>query len=84
MRFCVTGPSTREVTWMSDKKPKPELLLQCELAELLRISERTVARMRAEGVGPCYHKARGRILYPRPLVDDWIAQHTVTPVRNLS
>ena len=69
---------------MSDINHTPQYLLQSELAKLLRCSDRTVARMRAEGIGPRYHKARGRILYPRPLIDEWIAQNIVTPVRNPS
>lgn len=60
-----------------------EYLLPPEVADLLRCSDRTLARMRAEGVGPRYHKSRGRILYPRALVHEWISQNIVTPPRTL-
>ena len=59
-----------------------EYLLPPEVADLLRCSDRTLARMRAEGRGPRYHKNGARILYPRALIDEWIAQNLITPVRS--
>lgn len=59
-----------------------EYLLTQEAADLLRCSARTLARMRADGSGPRYHKRRNRILYPRALIEEWVAQNTITPVRS--
>lgn len=58
-----------------------EYLKPKEVAVILRCSVRTLARMRAEGTGPRYHKRRGRILYPRVLVHEWVSQSIATPVR---
>jgi len=61
-----------------------EYLEAAEAAELLRCSKRTLARWRAEGIGPRYCKRGGRILYPLVLVREWMAQITKTPVRSVA
>jgi hypothetical protein len=61
-----------------------EYLTPAEAAELLRRSPRTLARKRAEGIGPVYHQEAGRVLYPRSGLYDWLAQHIKTPPRNAS
>lgn len=58
-----------------------KLLKPDEAAGLLRRSKRTLARWRAEGIGPRYHKHGARILYPHSLLQDWVDQTTETPVR---
>ena len=67
---------------MATNSASYEYLLPPEVADLLRCSDRTLARMRAEGRGPRYHKCGARILYPRALIDEWIAQNLITPVRS--
>jgi hypothetical protein len=57
-----------------------EYLLPCDVAELLRCSERTLARMRSLRTGPAYSKCGGRILYPRAAVHDWVARNIILPV----
>ena len=47
-----------------------------DAADVLRLSVRTLERMRVEGTGPRYHKAgagkRARVLYNRADLDDWL------------
>jgi predicted DNA-binding transcriptional regulator AlpA len=59
-----------------------DLLLPAEAAELLRRGPRTLARWRAEGVGPRYSKVGSRILYPRGEIEEWLARTIKQPVRN--
>jgi hypothetical protein len=66
-----------------DKRPSfDEYLTPSEAAKLLRRSPRTLARKRAEGIGPVYHQEAGRVLYPRSGLYSWLAQHIKTPPRN--
>ncbi len=50
-----------------------------EVAEILRISRRTLERMRVEGTGPRYIKAgpgkRARVLYREADVSAWLARY---------
>jgi predicted DNA-binding transcriptional regulator AlpA len=52
------------------------LLTTIEVAEMLRISRRTLERMRVEGTGPRYLKVgpgkRSRVLYRQGDVLDWL------------
>jgi hypothetical protein len=57
-------------------------LLPPEAAQVLRCSQRTLARMRAEGRGPRFHKHAGRILYSLEWLHEWVEQGTRTPVRS--
>ncbi len=47
-----------------------------DAANILRLSIRTLERMRVEGTGPRYHKAgpgkRARVLYCRDELDEWL------------
>lgn len=53
-------------------------LTTIEVADLLRISRRTLERMRVEGTGPRYLKVgpgkRSRVLYRQQEVEDWLAR----------
>jgi excisionase family DNA binding protein len=53
-------------------------LTTIEVAALLRISRRTLERMRVEGTGPRYLKVgpgkRSRVLYRQQEVEDWLAR----------
>ena len=61
-------------------RPAPPLLFltTIEVAEMLRISRRTLERMRVEGTGPRYLKVgpgkRSRVLYRQGDVEEWIAR----------
>ncbi len=59
--------------------PSPYLNSQ-EAADILRISIRTLKRMRVEGSGPRYLKAgqgtRARVLYRQADLDDWLNART--------
>ena len=48
-------------------------LVQREAAALLRLSERTLERMRVTGDGPPFVKAGRRVLYRTGDLDQWIA-----------
>lgn len=59
-----------------------EHLIPSETAKHLKRSVRTLARMRAEGRGPKYHREGGRILYPLSGIYEWLADFHVVPPRN--
>lgn len=69
---------------MGNSSNEHEFLTAPEAAYLLRCSTRTLARMRALGTGPSFHKHSGRILYPRSLVRAWVEQSITVPVRSAS
>ncbi|MEQ1712738.1 MAG: helix-turn-helix domain-containing protein [Hyphomicrobium sp.] len=60
--------------------PAPSLLFltTIEVAGMLRISRRTLERMRVEGTGPRYLKVgpgkRSRVLYRQADVETWLAR----------
>jgi predicted DNA-binding transcriptional regulator AlpA len=56
-----------------------ELLTASEAAQRLRRSVRTLARMRAEGRGPKFHREGGRVLYSTSEIAEWIAANTFSP-----
>ena len=54
------------------------LLTQREAALALRLSERTLERLRVSGLGPVFVKCGGRsIRYRQTDIDQWIAQRVV-------
>ena len=61
-------------------QPAPPLwfLTTIEVAQMLRISRRTLERMRVDGSGPRYIKVgpgkRSRVLYRQSDVESWLAQ----------
>jgi hypothetical protein len=66
---------------MSGNKPSPgndKLLMTVEAARLLRLSPRTLERLRVKGTGPRYMKAgagiRTRVLYHPDDVQDWVSK----------
>jgi excisionase family DNA binding protein len=54
------------------------LLTQREAATLVRLSERTLERLRLSGGGPVYVKAGRRVLYREPDLQEWIAAQVRT------
>lgn len=62
--------------------PQKLYLNSQEAADILRISIRTLERMRVEGSGPRYLKAgkglRARVLYRLADLDAWLQHHTYT------
>jgi hypothetical protein len=50
-----------------------DLRTQAEAAKALRLSERTLERMRLTGLGPAYVKAGRRVLYRQADLEAWIA-----------
>jgi predicted DNA-binding transcriptional regulator AlpA len=53
------------------------LLTQREAATLLRLSERTLERMRVTGNGPRFVKCNRSIRYQQQDLERWIADRTV-------
>lgn len=58
-----------------------EYLKSKEAAAFLRCSDRTLARWRAEGIGPSYYQHRGRVLYAVAVLRAWRNDHEIHPVR---
>jgi len=62
----------------SEEKPvqaaeaKPLFWTVKELAKVLRMSRCTLDRYRTDGGGPKYRKTRGKVLYARADVDEWL------------
>jgi len=54
--------------------PGPDYLTTREVAELIRLKERKVYDLVATGAIPCV-RVTGKLLFPRALVDAWLARH---------
>jgi len=55
-----------------------QLLDQREAARLLRLSERTLERLRLQGGGPLYIKCGRSVRYRAADLETWIAQRVVS------
>jgi predicted DNA-binding transcriptional regulator AlpA len=53
------------------------LLTAAEAARLLRLSERSLERLRCQGFGPKFVKLKRRVLYQQSDLDEWIAARVV-------
>lgn len=53
-----------------------EYLLPKEAAAVVRLSARTLERLRLSGTGPRFVKAGRRVLYRRADIDAWAETHT--------
>jgi predicted DNA-binding transcriptional regulator AlpA len=53
------------------------LLTAAEAARALRLSERTLDRLRVDGLGPQFIKMKRRILYSESALQEWLARRTV-------
>ena len=62
------------------RDPALMFLVSSEAADVLRISQRTLERMRVEGTGPRYLKAgpgkRSRVLYRQSDILAWLEQQS--------
>ena len=56
-------------------------MTQAEAAELLRLSPRTLERLRVIGTGPRFAKAGRRVLYRRGDVEAWVDGHSFVSTR---
>lgn len=60
-------------------------LIQSEAAELLRISERTLERMRLTGDGPPFMKVGARrVIYRQSDIESWLAERTFVSTSGVS
>jgi hypothetical protein len=59
-----------------------EWMLPCEVAQMLRMSERTLEGKRLAGTGPDYYRkgpgVKAQVLYRRSDVIDWLEKFRVT------
>jgi excisionase family DNA binding protein len=55
---------------------RPLLLTQPEAADYLRLSERTLERLRVNGGGPRFIKAGRRVLYRAEDIEAWVQSRT--------
>lgn len=53
------------------------LLTQREAALALRLSERTLERLRCSGLGPRYVKLKRRVLYQQSDLSEWVTSRVV-------
>jgi hypothetical protein len=60
---------------------REEYATQAEAAEELACTVRTLARWRAERIGPPYTKVGARVYYRRAAVAEWVRKHETAPVR---
>lgn len=63
---------------MSNNNTAPPYLTTREVAELLRVRERKVYELAAEGDIPC-RRVTGKLLFPRAELEAWIAGDAATP-----
>jgi len=59
------------------QSPQLRLLTQSEAAKLLRLSERTLERLRLQGGGPRYIKANRSVRYREADLEAWVAARVV-------
>lgn len=52
-----------------------DLLTTKQAAELLGISDRTLAAMRLSGTGPVYVKVGWLVRYPKNKLEEWLVSH---------
>jgi hypothetical protein len=55
-----------------------QLLNQSEAARLLRLSTRTMERMRLQGIGPSYIKCGRSVRYRLDLIEEWVSRRVVS------
>jgi len=58
--------------------PSRLMLSKKELAQLRNVSESTLNREKANGIGVEYKEQRGRIMYPVRSIAEWLADLTKT------
>lgn len=63
---------------MSDDHAAPVFLTTKEVAELLRVRERKVYDLAAEGEIPC-RRVTGKLLFPRAEIESWLSGGTTAP-----
>ena len=69
----VKNTPTATETPALDDAVLPEFLRPREAASLLRISERSFKRCRAEGAGPVHYKFANRTVYALANLAEWVA-----------
>jgi excisionase family DNA binding protein len=57
---------------MNENAPRPDFLTTREVAALLRVRERKIYEMAAEGEIPC-RKLTGKLLFPRAEIEAWLS-----------
>lgn len=65
------------------QRPSPAFLTTAEVADYLRIKERTIYEMVARQTIP-FSRATGKLLFPRRLVDAWLEAQTELPATGIA
>ncbi|MCC5954810.1 MAG: helix-turn-helix transcriptional regulator [Natronohydrobacter sp.] len=68
---------------MTDSAPSPSLLTTGEVADYLRVKERTIYEMVARQTIP-FSRATGKLLFPRRLIDAWLEAQTDLPTNGIA
>lgn len=68
------------MTFMPTRKNE-EYLLSKEVAEIRRMTPASLAAERYRGEGPPYIASGNRVLYPKSLLEQWLADQLVTPAK---
>ena len=66
---------------MSLNSPQEQLLNKPQAAEFLGISERTLSRLQAEGIGPPRVKIGRRVVYLLDSLLLWLKSQEIGPIR---
>lgn len=53
---------------------QPRFLTPAEVADLLKVSTKTLANRRSQGLPPLALKIGGRVRYPREALEEWLAK----------
>lgn len=69
---------------MIELADEDRFLTPAEAASFVRRSDRTLARMRAEGRGPTYHHFDNKVLYPLSEPRAFMASAMVVPAGGIS
>ena len=69
---------------MTKLADEDRFLTPAEASEFLRRGVRTLARMRAEGRGPAYHRMGGKVLYPLSSLRSFMDSGMVVPAGGIS
>ena len=82
-----SGPLPSEAEQLRSEHPAPVLLTEREAADLLRLSPRTLQRLRDAGGGPRFIRAgvradAGKILYDQAALVKWLDSRTSQDTRD--
>jgi len=69
---------------MIELADEDRFLTPSEASAVVRRGVRTLARMRAEGRGPAFHRQGSKVLYPLSALRPWMSEGLVVPSADIS